>query len=192
MGQGIAQITVFVIVLIVAAYPLGLYMARVFADEDASAPRPPAFPGRGRARLPARSRRPRGRGADMEGVRAHAARLQPALHGRPLRDPAPAGAPVPESRALHRRPSQISFNTAASFVTNTNWQFYAGESTMSFLSQMAGLAVQNFVSAAVGIAVMVAVFRGFSRRRRRRSATSGATSTAPSPTSCCRSRSSAP
>src|SRR5262249_17323617 len=60
--------------------------------------------------------------------------------------------------------SFISFNTAASFLTNTNWQYYGGESTMSFLTQMAGLAVQNFVSAAVGIAVMVALFRGFSRR----------------------------
>lgn len=58
----------------------------------------------------------------------------------------------------------LSFNTAVSFVTNTNWQFYAGETTMTYLSQMAGLAVQNFVSAAVGIAVAAAVVRGFARR----------------------------
>jgi K+-transporting ATPase ATPase A chain len=58
----------------------------------------------------------------------------------------------------------VSFNTATSFVTNTNWQFYAGETTLSNFSQMAGLAVQNFVSAAVGIAVVVAVIRGISRR----------------------------
>ena len=58
----------------------------------------------------------------------------------------------------------IAFNTAASFVTNTNWQYYGGETTMSYLSQMAGLAVQNFVSAAVAMAVLVAVIRGFSRR----------------------------
>ncbi|MFJ5720997.1 potassium-transporting ATPase subunit KdpA [Streptomyces sp. NPDC093149] len=58
-----------------------------------------------------------------------------------------------------------SFNTAASFVTNTNWQSYSGESTMGHLVQMAGLAVQNFVSAAVGIAVAAALIRGFTRKR---------------------------
>ncbi len=58
-----------------------------------------------------------------------------------------------------------AFNTAISFVTNTNWQWYSGESTMGHLVQMAGLAVQNFASAAVGIAVAVAVVRGFARRQ---------------------------
>jgi K+-transporting ATPase ATPase A chain len=58
-----------------------------------------------------------------------------------------------------------AFNTAASFTTNTNWQSYSGESTMGHLTQMAGLAVQNFVSAAVGIAVAVALIRGFTRAR---------------------------
>ncbi|MGW1088622.1 potassium-transporting ATPase subunit KdpA [Streptomyces sp. NPDC002596] len=58
-----------------------------------------------------------------------------------------------------------SFNTAASFVTNTNWQSYSGESTMGYLVQMAGLAVQNFVSAAVGIAVVAALIRGFTRKK---------------------------
>jgi potassium-transporting ATPase potassium-binding subunit len=57
----------------------------------------------------------------------------------------------------------IAFNTAWSFVTNTNWQNYGGESTMSYLTQMAGLAVQNFASAAVGIAIGVALIRGFTR-----------------------------
>ena len=56
-------------------------------------------------------------------------------------------------------PQALSFNTAASFLTNTNWQNYAGEDTMSQFTQMAGLAVQNFVSAAVGIAVAVALIR---------------------------------
>jgi K+-transporting ATPase ATPase A chain len=59
----------------------------------------------------------------------------------------------------------LAFNTAVSFVTNTNWQNYGGESTMSHLTQMAGLTVQNFVSAAVGIAVAIAVVRGITRRR---------------------------
>ncbi len=57
-----------------------------------------------------------------------------------------------------------AFNTAISFATNTNWQGYAGESTMSYLTQMLGLAVQNFVSAATGIAILVALIRGFVRR----------------------------
>ena len=56
-----------------------------------------------------------------------------------------------------------SFNTAISFVTNTNWQGYAGESTMSYLTQMLGLTVQNFLSAATGMAVLVALIRGFAR-----------------------------
>ncbi len=61
-------------------------------------------------------------------------------------------------------PWDVSFNTTSSFVTNTNWQFYAGETTLSYFSQMAGLAVQNFVSAGVGIAVAIAVIRGIISR----------------------------
>ena len=61
--------------------------------------------------------------------------------------------------------SDQAWNTAVSFVTNTNWQSYSGESTMGHLVQMAGLAVQNFVSAAVGIAVAVALVRGFARAK---------------------------
>jgi K+-transporting ATPase ATPase A chain len=61
-------------------------------------------------------------------------------------------------------PTPVSFNTAVSFITNTNWQSYAGESTMSYLVQMAGLTVHNFVSAATGIAVAFALIRGFARR----------------------------
>ena len=57
-----------------------------------------------------------------------------------------------------------AFNTAVSFATNTNWQGYGGESTMSYLTQMAGLAVQNFLSAATGIAVVIALIRGLTRR----------------------------
>ena len=83
---------------------------------------------------------------------------------------------LPMSRDLAGMPFWMSFNTAVSFVANTNWQSYAGESTLGFTAQMAGLAVQNFLSAAVGMAVAVALIRGFVRvRRRRRSATSGST-----------------
>ena len=58
---------------------------------------------------------------------------------------------------------ELSFNTAVSFVANTNWQSYGGESTMSYFSQMVGLAVQNFVSAATGMAIAIALIRAFSR-----------------------------
>jgi K+-transporting ATPase ATPase A chain len=61
-------------------------------------------------------------------------------------------------------PPDLAFNTAVSFITNTNWQAYGGESTLSYLSQMMGLGVQNFVSAAQGMAVLVALIRGFTRR----------------------------
>ncbi|MGA7096455.1 MAG: potassium-transporting ATPase subunit KdpA, partial [Acidimicrobiia bacterium] len=59
----------------------------------------------------------------------------------------------------------VAFNAAVSFMTNTNWQSYSGELTMSHLTQMTGLAVQNFVSAAAGMAVMAALIRGLARRR---------------------------
>jgi K+-transporting ATPase ATPase A chain len=61
-------------------------------------------------------------------------------------------------------PADLAFNTAASFTTNTNWQAYSGESTMSYLTQMAGLAWHNFTSAAAGMAVAVALARGLTRR----------------------------
>jgi len=80
--------------------------------------------------------------------------IQRAQHVLPL-NPQGLGAVTPDS----------SFNTAVSFATNTNWQGYGGESTMSYFSQMLGLTVQNFVSAAAGMAVLVALIRGFSRRQ---------------------------
>src|ERR1700733_10625676 len=61
---------------------------------------------------------------------------------------------------FHSAPWNVTFNTVTSFLTNTNWQYYSGETTMSYFSQMAGLTVQNFVSAAVGICVAVALIRG--------------------------------
>ncbi|NYG57277.1 K+-transporting ATPase ATPase A chain [Nocardioides daedukensis] len=76
-----------------------------------------------------------------------------------------AQAHLPFSRDLPGVPFWMSFNTAASFVANTNWQSYGGESTLGFTVQMAGLAVQNFMSAAVGMAVAVALIRGFVRTR---------------------------
>jgi len=61
---------------------------------------------------------------------------------------------------FHSAPWNVTFNTTSSFLTNTNWQYYGGETTMSYFSQMAGLTVQNFLSAGVGIAVAVALIRG--------------------------------
>ena len=66
--------------------------------------------------------------------------------------------------AMPEMTPHLAFNTAVSFVTNTNWQSYGGETTMSYFSQMVGLTVQNFASAAVGMAVMVALIRGFVRK----------------------------
>src|SRR5438270_12738888 len=62
-------------------------------------------------------------------------------------------------------PTHLALNTAASFTTNTNWQAYAGETTMSYFTQMAGLAYHNFVSAAAGIALAIAFLRGIARRQ---------------------------
>jgi K+-transporting ATPase ATPase A chain len=72
---------------------------------------------------------------------------------------------LPYSNGQTAVPPFLAWNTAASFVTNTNWQNYAGETTMGYVVQMAGLAVQNFVSAAVGIVVAIALVRGFMRNK---------------------------
>jgi K+-transporting ATPase ATPase A chain len=69
----------------------------------------------------------------------------------------------PQGFGATQAPPDLSFNTAISFMTNTNWQAYSGESTMSYFVQMAALAVQNFVSAAVGIVVAIVLIRGFAR-----------------------------
>ena len=76
-----------------------------------------------------------------------------------------AQAVLPYSLGLPAVPEGLSFNTAVSFVTNTNWQSYTPEATMGYTVQLAGLAVQNFVSAAVGIAVAIALVRGLARTR---------------------------
>ena len=95
-----------------------------------------------------------------------------------------------QSAAPGQRHAGFELNTAISFVTNTNWQGYGGETTMSYLTQMLGLAVQNFLSAATGIAVVFALIRGFARHSAEASATSGPISPASRCTCCCRCRSS--
>jgi K+-transporting ATPase ATPase A chain len=72
---------------------------------------------------------------------------------------------LPYSEHMAAVPNDTAWNTAASFVTNTNWQNYAGESTMGYLTQMTGLTVQQFMSAAVGLVVAIAMIRGFVRSR---------------------------
>ena len=159
-GNGITQIVLYTVILTVLAYPLGVYMSRVYQG-TLHMPRWLTAPERGFYRL-------MGTRADEEqswkgyaktalvfmGVFAVLLYLLLRLQGRlPLN---PDG--------LKGVSSWVSMNTTASFITNTNWQYYGGEYTMSYLSQMAGLAVQNFVSAALGMAVLVAVIRGFSRR----------------------------
>src|SRR5260370_37412494 len=73
----------------------------------------------------------------------------------------------PENFGTPNVPPDLAFNTAVSFITNTNWQAYSGESTLSYFVQMAVLAVQNFASAAAGIAVAVALIRGFARQEKK-------------------------
>jgi K+-transporting ATPase ATPase A chain len=160
--QGAAEIAVFFGTLLVLALPLGGYMARVYE---------------GRASLATRVLGPVERAAyRLAGVRAdedmgwkryalsllafNAAgalalyglqRLQGSLPLNPARLPGVGPA--------------VAFNTAVSFATNTNWQSYSGETTMSHLTQLLGLTVQNFASAATGMAVLVALVRGFTRRK---------------------------
>ena len=159
--SGWLQLGLYVVVLLLLAKPLGAYMAAVYE---------------GRATFAQRIGGPlerliyRGAGIDpnqdMHWTRYALAVLWFNLAGAlvvyalqrlqqwlPL-NPQSMGAVSPDS----------SFNTAVSFATNTNWQGYGGESTMSYLTQMLGLAVQNFLSAATGMAVLVALVRGFVRK----------------------------
>ena len=154
-GQGIGQILLYCVLLVALAYPLGLWMARVYtvprlrfgALED------------GFVRLVGGRREQTWKGYAKTVIVFTAVftlvvygfqRLQAHLFLNPDH--------------LGAVPSHIALNTAASFVTNTNWQFYGGEYTMSYLTQIAALAVQQFVSAAAGMAVLAAVVRGLSRR----------------------------
>lgn len=160
-GQGFLQIAIYVIALLALAKPLGAYMARVYQDESVGLNR--WFAGIERLFYRLSGIDPE---QDMRWQQYALAMLVFNLFGLlavyllqrfqdvlPL-NPQDLSAVTPDS----------SFNTAVSFATNTNWQGYGGESTMSYLTQMLGLTVQNFVSAASGMAVLVALIRGFVRR----------------------------
>ena len=161
-------------------------MARVYEGERA-APRPRARPG-GAADLPAAPRRPPGR-AGLEGLRADDARLQRPSSAGALRDPAHPGHPARSTpRASAPRPGTSPSTRPTSFVTNTNWQFYGGETTLSLLlaDGRAGGAELRLGRGRHGRARRRDP-RVPQPRRRRRSATSGRTSPARCSTSCCRS-----
>jgi K+-transporting ATPase ATPase A chain len=158
---GAVQLVIYVGVLLALAKPLGVYMARVYEGR-------PMILGRALGPVERSLYRISGVKVDeeMDWKRYALAmlflnflgflvlyalqRLQGALPANPAHLPAVA--------------PDLSLNTAISFVTNTNWQSYSGEQTMSYLTQMLGLAVQNFLSAASGIAVLLALIRGFVRR----------------------------
>jgi K+-transporting ATPase ATPase A chain len=159
-ANGTLQLVVYVVVLLALAKPLGAYMARIYQGE-------PAFLNRIGAPFERLLYRVCGvnPGHEMRWTEYAVAAmafnilgllavyaLQRFQGGLPF-NPQDLGAVSPDS----------SFNTAVSFATNTNWQGYSGETTMSYLTQMVGLTVQNFVSAATGMAVLVALVRGFQR-----------------------------
>src|SRR5882672_10737377 len=160
-ANGFLQLAFYLIVLTILAKPLGAYMARVYEGRPIVLDRALGWLERFIYKAAGVARE-----AEMgwktyaltmllfnlAGVLAVYAlqRLQGVL---PL-NPAALGAVSPDS----------AFNTAVSFATNTNWQGYGGETTMSYLTQMLALTVQNFVSAATGMAVVVALIRGFARR----------------------------
>ena len=162
-GQGWLQIVLFLGVVLVLVRPLGAYMARVFE-------RVPIF-GMDRALRPVETvhlqagrHRPRERD-DLEEVRRQRPRLQRwwAFLLLYLLQRVQGWLPGGPEGMGNVRPD-LAFNTAVSFVTNTNWQAYGGETTMKYVTQMLGMTVQNFVSAGTGIAVVIALIRGFSRR----------------------------
>src|ERR1700689_46901 len=157
-ADGWLQLAIYLIVLLLLVKPLGLYMAGVFAGTGAVT-RWLAPVERAIYRLcrvdAGESMGWRQYALSMLAFNALGAlavyalqRLQASLPWNPQQ----LGAVTPDS----------AFNTAVSFISNTNWQGYGGESTMSYLTQMLGLGVQNFLSAATGIAVLMALIRGFS------------------------------
>ncbi|WP_395017101.1 potassium-transporting ATPase subunit KdpA [Dongia sp.] len=160
--NGWIQIAIYCALILVCVKPLGLYMARVFNGERTFMTpvlRPLergiyAVCGVDEAREQHWTRYTTGMLIFSLASFLFVYGLQRLQATIPLFNPAGMAAVAPDS----------AFNTAISFATNTNWQGYGGETTMSYLTQMAGLTVQNFVSAAVGIALAIALIRGFARR----------------------------
>jgi potassium-transporting ATPase potassium-binding subunit len=161
MAQGILQIALFCAIVMATAPVLGGYMARVFRDERVFLTPVLAPVERTLHRAlrvdPDREQDWKGFAKSLLVFSAlFVVLLFVILRTQSIHPFNPGG--------FRSGPWDLSFSTAASFVTNTNWQFYGGETTLSYFSQMAGLAVQNFISAAVGIAVLVALMRGIVAR----------------------------
>ena len=161
--NGWLQIGLYLVVLLLLVKPLGGYMARVF-DGTSTAVRWGAVPERALYRLCAIDPQ-----ESMDWKRYTLALLIfNLLGGLAVYALQRLQAPLPlNPQHMTAVSADSSFNTAISFVTNTNWQGYGGESTMSYLTQMLVLAVQNFLSAASGIAVVLALIRGFRNRQSR-------------------------
>ncbi|BBL57262.1 potassium-transporting ATPase subunit KdpA [Methylomonas koyamae] len=160
-GPDFLQIAIYLIALIALAKPLGSYMARVYQDESVGLNR--WFAGLERLCYRLSGVDPE---QDMRWQQYALATLAFNLFGllavyglQRFQDVLPLN-----PQALPAVPPDSAFNTAVSFATNTDWQGYSGEATMSYLTQMLGLNVQNFLSAASGMAVLVALIRGFARR----------------------------
>jgi K+-transporting ATPase ATPase A chain len=161
MAQGWLQIALFVVVLVALTKPIGLYMARVFTNQRVFLT--PVLGPIERFTYRVLRVRP-GEGQDWKAYARSLVvfsllfwvALYVILRTQGIQPFNPQG--------FHSAPWDVNFNTTSSFVTNTNWQYYGGETTMTYFSQMAGLAVQNFVSAAVGIVVVVALIRGIVAR----------------------------
>jgi len=155
------QLGLFLALLLAASVPLGGYMARVYAGEA-------RWAGRLLGPIERWLYRLSGVRADeeMSWRRYTAALLSFNLLGTLVVFAlARLQASLPlNPAALPSVPPEVAFNTAVSFATNTDWQAYGGEVTLSYLSQVLALAVQNFLSAATGMAVLVALLRGFTRR----------------------------
>ncbi len=162
MAQGWLQIAVFFAVLVACVPLLGGYMARVYTGEHVALERVLGPVERGIYRLIGVDA---GRDQDWKAYAKSLIwvsfifwlALYLILRTQTLHPFNPQG--------FHSAPWDVTFNTTSSFLTNTNWQFYGGETTMTNFSQMAGLAVQNFISAAVGIVVVIALIRGIVSRR---------------------------
>jgi K+-transporting ATPase ATPase A chain len=163
--MGIVQIAVFFGLILICAKPLGAYMARVFEGQR-------TFMHPVLRWLEVLTYKVAGIREDVEQRWTHytAALLSFSVFGfllTYLLQRAQGFLPFnPQHFGASLVPPDLAFNTATSFVTNTNWQAYTGEATVSYLVQMAALAVQNFASAAAGIAIAIALIRGFSRQER--------------------------
>jgi len=159
--NGYLQIGLYLAVLLLAAKPLGSYMARVYEGQ-------PTLLSRALGPFERLLYRLLGtRETDEMGWKRYALAMLLfnglGLLAVYLLQRAQGGLPLNPQNLPGVAPD-LAFNTAASFATNTNWQSYGGETTMSYLTQMAGLTVQNFVSAATGMAVVIALIRGLRAR----------------------------